>query len=84
MCFFLQSIDCPINQVITDFDMTLTKYWVGTARGYSCYRVLEGSSAVPPSYAKATRALHDKYYPIEVDEHLSVEEKIPYMIEVGC
>ena len=69
--------------MITDFDMTLTKYWVGAERGYSCYRVLECSSAVPPSYAKATRALHDKYYPIEVDEHLSVEEKIPSMIEVS-
>lgn len=34
---------------------------------------------IPDSFKQETKRLNDKYLPIEMDPHLSIDEKIPYM-----
>uniref|UniRef100_A0A3Q3X8M1 5'-nucleotidase n=1 Tax=Mola mola TaxID=94237 RepID=A0A3Q3X8M1_MOLML len=58
-------------QVISDFDMTLTRF---AHNGKRC----------PTSYSKFSHKkpeLLNKYYPIEINASLSVEEKLPLMVE---
>ncbi|KAL4217216.1 7-methylguanosine phosphate-specific 5'-nucleotidase [Mactra antiquata] len=67
-------------QVVADFDRTLTKF---THRGSvcaTCHNVLE-ESGLPKEYKEKAYAIRDKYFPIETDPNLSIEEKIPHMIE---
>lgn len=68
-------------QIITDFDYTLTKYHNNGSRCHSCHGVIENNSVVPSDFKKKTRSLFEKYYPIEIDPHMSEEEKIPHMIQ---
>jgi 5'-nucleotidase len=68
-------------QVISDFDMTLTRYSVDGRPGYSSHKVLEKCSLLPKSYAEAAKALHQHYYPIEIDPTMSEEQKAPLMVE---
>ena len=63
-------------QMIVDFDYTLTKTNVECSWG-----VLETYSELPDSYHTRVKAAKEKYLPIELDLSISVEEKIPLMIE---
>lgn len=36
---------------------------------------------MPPMFKQRCKDLFEKYYPIEIDPHMSVEEKIPFMIQ---
>eukprot|EP01137_Pigoraptor_chileana_P020084 Opistho-2@81989 len=68
--------------VISDFDMTLTKFMVDGKRGMSTHGVIEKSSNVlPEEYGVLAKALFEKYYPIEVNPKLSPEEKADMMEE---
>lgn len=75
-------------QIVSDFDFTLTKYWVAEKddlttmkRAYSCHRVIEECGLLPTSYHDEAQALQRKYYPLEIDPSLSHEERVNYMVE---
>jgi len=42
---------------------------------------LEKTSVLPDDIKANIIALKQKYYPIEVDPNLTIEEKCPYMVE---
>ncbi|XP_062604732.1 7-methylguanosine phosphate-specific 5'-nucleotidase A-like isoform X1 [Saccostrea cucullata] len=68
-------------QVVADFDRTLSKY---THRGQicsTCHNVLEEGHVLPDFYKEEARALRDHYFPIETNPQLTMEEKIPIMVE---
>ena len=43
--------------------------------------VLESSNMVPAFYVEQTKKFLETYYPIEVDHNMTIQEKIPYMVE---
>eukprot|EP00842_Homolaphlyctis_polyrhiza_P004630 jgi/Hompol1/5168/HPOL_004219-RA len=51
--------------IVTDFDMTLTQYWVDGKRNRSTHGLLEGSSRMTPEWRAEILALYKKFYPIE-------------------
>uniref|UniRef100_A0A8C2BYR9 5'-nucleotidase n=1 Tax=Cyprinus carpio TaxID=7962 RepID=A0A8C2BYR9_CYPCA len=57
-------------QIITDFDMTLSKFAVNGKRCPTCH-----------SEYKTLLQLKETYYPIEIDPHLTMEEKYPFIVE---
>jgi HAD superfamily hydrolase (TIGR01544 family) len=68
--------------VIADFDRTITKCFVAPGqRGTSGHGVLEATSVLSEEYMAYTKTLLDKYYPIEIDTNMSIEEKLPLMLE---
>jgi len=67
--------------IISDFDMTITKYWDNDKRSPSCYDFFSRSSKISDNYRKKYMDLKEKYYPIEISPDLTNEEKLPYMIE---
>ncbi|XP_068231661.1 cytosolic 5'-nucleotidase 3 isoform X2 [Palaemon carinicauda] len=68
-------------QVIADYDMTITKSHVNGKRADSSFGIMDNSSLMPAFYREEANALLSKYYPIEIDPHMTEEEKIPYMKE---
>lgn len=68
-------------QVITDFDRTLTKDNVNGVPTKSSYGVFELCAELPVSFRDGCRRLCEKYHPIEVSPNLTVEEKIPFMVD---
>jgi len=68
-------------QVITDFDFTLTRFHKDGKRCESCHGILDNSNLMSDAFREASAILFKKYYPIEIDHSLTVEEKIPYMEE---
>lgn len=69
------------THIVTDFDMTLTKYWKNGERSMSSHGVVENSSVLPPSVRDGMRKLYAKYYPIEIDKHIPFPEKVQAMVE---
>lgn len=65
-------------QVIADFDMTLTKYWVDEKRGQSTHALLKQGK---PEYDLKRREVHDYYYPLEICPTIPVDEKTKLMEE---
>jgi len=68
-------------QVITDFDYTLTKSHLNGTRCTTCHGVIENYSRLPPLFREKQKQMFQKFYPIEIDPHLTVEEKLPHMME---
>uniref|UniRef100_A0A1B6H3L6 5'-nucleotidase n=1 Tax=Cuerna arida TaxID=1464854 RepID=A0A1B6H3L6_9HEMI len=68
-------------QVVFDFDRTLTKHHENGVITHSSYGMLKSMSTIPKEYSEASKANLTKYLPIETDPRLSVEEKLPHMIE---
>lgn len=69
-------------QVVSDFDMTLSRPYDKNGEAcHSCYQALDSNDRLPPSYGLKAHALKDFYYPIEIDPHLSIKDKIPLMVE---
>jgi len=68
-------------QVITDFDYTLTKSHLNGTRCTTCHGVIENYSRLPASFREKQKQMFEKFYPIEIDPHLTVEEKLPHMLE---
>ena len=67
-------------QVFSDFDFTISRLWLddGT-KGPSSHGVIE--AALPGQFNVIARQIFDTYYPIEIDPTLTIEQKIPSMIE---
>uniref|UniRef100_A0A669CIM5 5'-nucleotidase n=1 Tax=Oreochromis niloticus TaxID=8128 RepID=A0A669CIM5_ORENI len=77
----MQKAGSKTLQVISDFDMTLTRFEYNGKRCPTCHNILERSDAISSDCKKKLQELLDKYYPIEIDSTLSVEEKLPLMVE---
>lgn len=67
-------------QIVADFDRTLTKYIHKGHLCATCHNVLEEGS-LPEYYKEKARILRDTYFPIETNPNITIEEKIPKMIE---
>ncbi|XP_066520683.1 7-methylguanosine phosphate-specific 5'-nucleotidase-like isoform X2 [Hoplias malabaricus] len=68
-------------QVISDFDMTLTRFANNGKRCPTTYNILENSTLISEDCKTKMSGLFEKYYPIEFDQSLSVEERVPHMVE---
>ncbi|CAB1098541.1 unnamed protein product [Ectocarpus sp. CCAP 1310/34] len=68
-------------QIISDFDFTLTKFWVNGKRGDSCHAVIDGSGLLGEGFHKRTWELRNHYYPLEVAPDLSPEMRLEMMVE---
>jgi HAD superfamily hydrolase (TIGR01544 family) len=68
-------------RVVSDFDFTMSKFLVNGKRGASCHKVIEDCGLLPEEYHTLAQALQHKYYPLEVDPTLNMEDKIKFMIE---
>lgn len=69
-------------QVIVDFDRTLSKAYLedGTVCSGS-HAVLAKGGRLPTQITDRITGLYNKYYPVEVDPHKSMEEKLPAMVQ---
>lgn len=65
--------------VISDFDMTMTRYWKDGKRSMSSHGIMEVYSKVSSSFKEECKALYNKYYPIEVDVNIAMGDKIKHM-----
>jgi 5'-nucleotidase len=63
-------------QIVSDFDKTITK-----ASGATTYGLLEQSKLLSQEYHEKVSVLYNKFYPIEIDQTLTIAEKIPHMVE---
>ncbi|KAM3598712.1 uncharacterized protein V6R79_021644 [Siganus canaliculatus] len=68
-------------QVISDFDMTLTRFAYNGKRCPTCHNILESSKVITSECKEKLKELLDTYYPIEIDCSRSIEEKLPLMVE---
>lgn len=68
-------------QVISDFDMTLTRFAYNGKRCPTCHNILDNSELISSDCKKQLKGLLDYYYPIEIDTSRPVEEKIPLMVD---
>ncbi|XP_040857267.1 7-methylguanosine phosphate-specific 5'-nucleotidase [Ochotona curzoniae] len=68
-------------QVISDFDMTLSRFSYNGKRCPSSYNILDNSRIISEECRKELASLFHHYYPIEIDPHRTVKEKFPHMVE---
>ncbi|XP_042550898.1 cytosolic 5'-nucleotidase 3A isoform X2 [Dipodomys spectabilis] len=68
-------------QIITDFDMTLSRFSYEGKRCPTCHNVIDNCKFVTDECRKKLLELKEKYYAIEVDPVLTVEEKCPFIVE---
>ncbi|KAI4503201.1 hypothetical protein M0802_001423 [Mischocyttarus mexicanus] len=66
-------------QVVTDFDLTLTKQHVDGKLMLSSFGLFGECNQLPSTYINESKRLYQKYRPIEIDPNLAVEEKIKAM-----
>ncbi|KAI8968450.1 pyrimidine 5'-nucleotidase-domain-containing protein [Mycotypha africana] len=71
---------------ISDFDMTMTRHWIrnritdALERNSSSHGIPARSSIMTQEYKDETHRIYNKYYPIEIDQTMTFEEKVPYMM----
>ncbi|GBL95244.1 Cytosolic 5'-nucleotidase 3A [Araneus ventricosus] len=68
-------------QIISDFDQTLSRIHKNGKQCATTYGIFKQSPLASDEYKKKSLGLFNHYHPIEVDPHLTKEEKEPYMIE---
>ncbi|KAI3359541.1 hypothetical protein L3Q82_013941 [Scortum barcoo] len=68
-------------QVISDFDMTLTRFAFNGKRCPTCHNILDNSKLISEDCKEKLKELLNIYYPIEIDSSRSIEEKLPLMVE---
>ena len=68
-------------RVVSDFDFTMSKFYLNGKRGASCHKIIEDCDLLAADYHVQARALQAKYYPLEVDPELNMEDKVRYMVE---
>ncbi|KAF7652611.1 hypothetical protein LDENG_00094560 [Lucifuga dentata] len=69
-------------QVISDFDMTLTKFAHNGERVPTTHNILDNRLLINEDCTKKQiRELLNIYYPIEIDAGRTAEEKLPLMVE---
>lgn len=54
---------------------------VNGARGASCHGVMESLECLSAEYREEAKLLFDKYYPLEICEHMTTAQKLPLMME---
>uniref|UniRef100_G1STG5 Prolyl 3-hydroxylase family member 4 (inactive) n=1 Tax=Oryctolagus cuniculus TaxID=9986 RepID=G1STG5_RABIT len=69
------------EEVISDFDMTLSRFSYNGKRCPSSYNILDNSKIISEECQKELTALFHHYYPIEIDPHRTVKDKFPHMVE---
>ncbi len=62
-------------QILADFDRTLTQFFINGKKAPSLIAILREQKYLTPDYPDKAQALADKYYPIEIDPLISMEEK---------
>jgi 5'-nucleotidase len=67
--------------IISDFDRTLTKAFVNGKKFPSIISQLYDGNHLTEEYTKKAQALRDKYYPIEINPNIPIEEKKKAMEE---
>ncbi|KPP77108.1 cytosolic 5'-nucleotidase 3-like, partial [Scleropages formosus] len=67
--------------VISDFDMTLTRFAYNGKRCPTCHNILDNSKLINEECKIKLAELLDRYYPIEIDVSRPMEEKLPLMVE---
>ncbi|XP_068982365.1 7-methylguanosine phosphate-specific 5'-nucleotidase [Bombus flavifrons] len=72
---------CNSLQIVTDFDLTLTKQHVNGKKVLSSFGIFSKCKQLPETYAKESSRLYQKYRPIEIDPNLSIEVKTEAMRE---
>ncbi|XP_064389119.1 7-methylguanosine phosphate-specific 5'-nucleotidase A-like isoform X2 [Halichondria panicea] len=65
--------------VVSDFDLTLTKYRVKGQLGMTSYRVVDTSLQMSEAYRQEALSLRDLYAPIEHNQDLSLQERAQAM-----
>ncbi|XP_054615882.1 cytosolic 5'-nucleotidase 3-like [Dunckerocampus dactyliophorus] len=68
-------------QVISDFDMTLTRFAYNGKRCPTCHNILDNSKLISQECKDKLKELLNTYYPIEIDSSRSIDEKLPLMVE---
>jgi len=68
-------------QFVVDFDYTLSRSHKAGKPVDCSWGVLENYHQLPSSYHEKVQAIKAKYYPIELDLTVSLEDKIPIMIQ---
>merc|ERR1712038_1192170 len=68
-------------QVVADFDNTLTRFKLNDIKCVGCHKALDDSPRLPDTYRHQAHGLRNHYYPIEIDPHLTNEQKLPLMVE---
>ncbi|KAL6074776.1 hypothetical protein STEG23_019082, partial [Scotinomys teguina] len=68
-------------RIITDFDMTLSRFSYNGKRCPTCHNIIDNCKLVTDECRRKLLQLKERYYAIEVDPDLTVEEKFPYMVE---
>lgn len=69
-------------QVVTDFDMTLTRYKDEDGQRYdTCHGVIETCPSLPDFFRTETKKLKDHYFPLEYSPTLNHTEKSKLMDE---
>ncbi|XP_061446677.1 7-methylguanosine phosphate-specific 5'-nucleotidase isoform X1 [Rhineura floridana] len=68
-------------QVISDFDMTLTRFGFNGQRCPTSYNIIDNSRVISEEGKKKLKDLLHYYYPIEIDPYRTVEDKLPLMVE---
>uniref|UniRef100_A0A8C0DZD7 5'-nucleotidase, cytosolic IIIB n=1 Tax=Balaenoptera musculus TaxID=9771 RepID=A0A8C0DZD7_BALMU len=69
------------EEVISDFDMTLSRFAYNGKRCPSSYNILDNSKIISEECREELKALLHHYYPIEIDPHRTIKEKLPDMVE---
>ncbi|KAJ8344697.1 hypothetical protein SKAU_G00288900 [Synaphobranchus kaupii] len=77
----MQQAGTSTLQVISDFDMTLTRFSYNGKRCPTCHNILDNSKLISKECKEKLKDLLNTYYPIEIDSGLSAEEKLPLMVE---
>ncbi|XP_026558008.1 cytosolic 5'-nucleotidase 3A isoform X2 [Pseudonaja textilis] len=68
-------------QIITDFDMTLSRFTHNGKRCPTCHNIIDNCNLITEDCRTKLFQLKEIYYAIEIDPSLTVEEKYPYMVE---
>ncbi|XP_071375640.1 7-methylguanosine phosphate-specific 5'-nucleotidase-like [Centroberyx affinis] len=68
-------------QVISDFDMTLTRFAHNGKRVPTTHNILDNRLLINEDCTRKMRELLNTYYPIEIDASRTAEEKLPLMVE---
>lgn len=68
-------------QVISDFDMTLTRFAHNGKRCPTSHNILDNSQLISDECKEKLKDLLNKYYPIEIDSSRTIDEKLPLMVE---
>ncbi|XP_072747410.1 7-methylguanosine phosphate-specific 5'-nucleotidase [Anoplolepis gracilipes] len=66
-------------QVVTDFDLTLTKQHINGRHMLSSFGMFRKCKQLPQHYLDEAKCLYEKYRPIEIDPNLSLNEKADAM-----